>query len=289
MIYILLAIALLVVFFLIVMVIDVNRFVTVTYRVTSSKLKKPYRLVMLSDLHNKQFDKNNEKLLAAIRKQKPDGIMIAGDMITAKLGQDMGPTLQLLKKLAKEFPVFYGQGNHEYRMELYPETYGDMYSCFQNGLQDCGLEQMKNSHTDLPEYGIAVYGLSIEKKFYQRFKTLPMEAAYLGKLLGKPREDCFNILLAHNPDYFIEYDKWGADLVLSGHVHGGLMRLPFLGGVVSPAIRLFPQYDGGLFEGKNGKMILGRGLGTHTLPIRIFNPGELVVIELEPGKDLEEK
>jgi len=284
MIYVLLAIVLIVVFFLVVMVIDVNRFVTVTYRISSNKLKKSYRLVMLSDLHNKQFDENNEKLLAAIREQKPDGIMIAGDMITAKLGQNMEPTLQLLKKLAEEFPVFYGQGNHEYRMELYPETYGDMIDCFRNGLQNSGLEQMKNCHTDLPEYGISVYGLAIERKFYQRFKTLPMEEAYLNKLLGKPGEGTFNILLAHNPDYFPEYDKWGADLVLSGHVHGGLMRLPVLGGVISPSIRLFPKYDGGLFEGKKGKMILGRGLGTHTLPIRIFNPGELVVVELEPEK-----
>ena len=111
-----------------------------------------------------------------------------------------------------------------------------------------------------------------------------MDAGYIKELLGESRKDYFTILLAHNPDYFPEYDAWGADLVLSGHVHGGLMRLPLLGGVVSPATRLFPKYDGGLFEGKNGKMILGRGLGTHTLPIRIFNPGELIVVELEPEK-----
>ena len=82
--------------------------------------------------------------------------------------------------------------------------------------------------------------------------------------------------------YFPAYAEWGADLVLSGHVHGGIMRLPLLGGVISPTLRLFPRYDGGLFQEGGSTMILGRGLGSHTIPIRIFNPGELVVVELEP-------
>jgi len=282
--YILPVIAVLFVFFIIIMIYDVNRFVTVTYRITSNKLKKSCRFVVLSDLHNKQFGKENAKLLQEIKRLNPNGILIAGDMITAKTGENSEPTLAFIQKLAKEYPVFYGEGNHEYRMELYPEKYGDMYTDFLAGLQKSELSLMKNCHTDLPEYGISIYGVSIERKYYKRFRVLPMEADYMKELLGKPKNDYLNILLAHNPDYYPQYDEWGADLVLSGHVHGGLMRLPLLGGVVSPAIRLFPKYDGGLFEGKNGKMILSRGLGTHTLPIRIFNPGELIVVELEPEK-----
>lgn len=100
------------------------------------------------------------------------------------------------------------------------------------------------------------------------------------RLLGRPDPEKFSLLIAHNPDFFETYADWGADLVVSGHVHGGLMRLPVLGGVISPAIRLFPAYDGGEFRKGKAAMILGRGLGTHTLPIRIFNPGELVVIDL---------
>ena len=109
-----------------------------------------------------------------------------------------------------------------------------------------------------------------------------MDAAYLKRLLGKPSAGEYNILIAHNPDYFPAYAEWGADLVLSGHVHGGIMRLPLLGGVLSPALRLFPKYDGGLFQEGGSTMILGRGLGSHTIPIRIFNPGELIVVTLEP-------
>lgn len=89
-------------------------------------------------------------------------------------------------------------------------------------------------------------------------------------------------MIAHNPEYFEAYAGWGADLTVSGHVHGGVMRLPFLGGVISPRLTLFPKYDGGMFE-RNGRfMVVSRGLGTHTLPIRIFNPGELIMIELNP-------
>ena len=283
--YILLAIAVIALFFIMVMVIDVNRFVMVKYKVKNRKVKKPYKFVMLSDLHNKQFGADNEKLYQAICDINPDGVLIAGDMITAKVGQNMQPSLTFVKRLAAKYPVYYGQGNHEYRMELYPETYGGMLAEFEQGLKECNLEVMKNCHNVLEQYGIAIYGLSIERKFYKRFRTLPMEDNYIEGLVGKPEQGKYNILLAHNPDYYDYYDNWGADLVLSGHVHGGLMRLPLLGGVVSPAIRLFPKYDGGLFEGKNGRMILGRGLGTHTLPIRIFNPGELIVVELEPDED----
>ena len=107
-----------------------------------------------------------------------------------------------------------------------------------------------------------------------------MAEDYLAGILGAPETDTYTILIAHNPDYFPEYAAWGADLVLSGHVHGGIARLPLLGGVLSPAYRLFPKYDGGMFRENNSIMILGRGLGTHTIPVRFLNPGELVVVEL---------
>lgn len=280
--YILLAVGIIAVFFILVMICDVNRFVTVTYSLTSRKVRKPYRFVMLSDLHNKQFGKDNEKLLKKIRLLHPDAVYMAGDMITARPGQDMQATLRFIQQVASEYPVYYGQGNHEYRMELYPETYGDMSATLREGLAQAGIVPMKNSHIYLPEQGITVYGVEIERKYYQRFKTLPMDESYLKGLLGEPKEDFYRILIAHNPDYFEDYAAWGADLVLSGHVHGGLMRLPFLGGVISPAIRIFPKYDGGLFKEGESRMILGRGLGTHTLPIRIFNPGELILVELTP-------
>jgi len=92
-------------------------------------------------------------------------------------------------------------------------------------------------------------------------------------------------LIAHDPDYFPKYADWGADLVLSGHVHGGMVRVPFWGkGVVSPNVRLFPKYDGGEFTIGKSRMLLSRGLGMHTIPIRLFNPGEILEVELMPDE-----
>ena len=116
-------------------------------------------------------------------------------------------------------------------------------------------------------------------------KRDPNRLAYMKEILGDIDESCFNILLAHNPQYFKEYAGWGADLTLSGHIHGGLVRLPFLGGVVSPMVTFFPKYDGGVFYENDKEMILSRGLGTHTIPIRMFNPGELNIIEINPGEN----
>ena len=128
-----------------------------------------------------------------------------------------------------------------------------------------------------------ICGLELERCYYQRLRLKNMEKSYLNGLLGKSREDCYELLIAHNPDYFKEYAAWGADLTLSGHVHGGVMRLPYLGGVISPMLHLFPKYDGGMFKEYGRLMILGRGLGMHTIPVRVFNPGEVVVVDLEAG------
>ena len=141
---------------------------------------------------------------------------------------------------------------------------------------------LENESVLLPETGIRIFGVEIDMDYYKKLCRNVMKVSCLNSLLGRPCADEYSILLAHNPDYFQTYAGWGADLVLSGHVHGGIMRLPVLGGVLSPALRLFPKYDGGLYEEGKSKMVLGRGLGTHTLPVRVFNPGELIVVRLEP-------
>jgi predicted MPP superfamily phosphohydrolase len=107
----------------------------------------------------------------------------------------------------------------------------------------------------------------------------------LGKIGSKEQEN-FQILIAHNPIYFKNYAEWGADLVVSGHVHGGIVRLPLIGGVISPAIALFPRYDGGKYEQNGSTMVLSRGLGTHTIHVRVFNPGEVCVIRVRGKKNV---
>lgn len=283
MLYSLLAVmAILICFFLLVMCYDCNRFVTVHYEVKSEKLTREYNFALLSDLHNKSFGKENEKLLHEIKELAPDAILVAGDMMTAQKGEKFQIALRFMEQLAKEYPIYYGMGNHEYRAGLYPEQYGTMYEDYMNGLHTCGIEPLINENVNLPSANINICGLQMDRCFYKRFRKYPMTEEYLPETIGKPQKDKFQILIAHNPEYFEEYAKWGADLVVSGHVHGGLMRLPYLGGVVSPKLTLFPKYDGGRFREGKSEMILSRGLGTHTLPIRIFNPGELIMIHLHP-------
>lgn len=265
-------------------VFDSNRFVTRTYEIRSKKLTKPCKFVLLADLHNKSFGKENHRLLSAIEEISPDGILVAGDMLTAEKGADFSHALSLMERLAKSYPVYYGMGNHEYRLGLYPEQYPGMYEGYIAGLKKAGIEPLINEAAYLPAWNISVCGAQIDRYYYKHLRRAPMESSYLPKILGVPDRDKFQLLIAHNPVYFDAYADWGADLVVSGHVHGGIMRLPFLGGVLSPSLTLFPRYDGGLFREYGSTMILSRGLSSHTIPIRIFNPGELIVIDLMPDK-----
>lgn len=261
---------------------DSNRFVVRKHTVEDKRVKKNCKAVVLSDLHNKRFGKENEFLLQAIREQKPDFILVAGDILTAKPKAKLEPAVNFLRELVKDYPVYYGNGNHEHRLKLYPETYGDMAVRYGKALEEIGISPLVNDHIQLPEYGLCVYGAEIDRYYYKRFVARNMTSDYMETILGRPDENCYNVLLAHNPDYFPAYSAWGADLTVSGHVHGGIVRVPVWGkGVISPALRLFPKYDGGLFT-ENGKtMLLSRGLGTHTIPVRAFNPGEFWVVEFK--------
>lgn len=265
-----------------VMIYDGNRFVVRYHEFQDERIQRDCRAVVLADLHNKQYGKENERLLQAIRDAKPDMILVAGDILTSKPGKTLDIALHLMGELAKDYPVYYGNGNHEQRLLLYPDVYGDMGKNYREGLKALGIEPIINAHVRLVELGIIIYGSEIDRFYYKRFKVQEMTSDYMESILGAVDKSCYSILLAHNPDYFPQYAAWGADLVLSGHVHGGMVRIPFVGkGVASPNMRLFPQYDGGLFEEGTSRMLLSRGLGMHTIPVRVFNPGELLVVDFK--------
>ncbi|MCM1045284.1 MAG: metallophosphoesterase [Candidatus Gastranaerophilales bacterium] len=268
-----------------IMLYDSNRFVVREYAFRDSRIRRGVRAVVLADLHNKQYGRDNERLTAAIRKAAPDLILVAGDLLTARPGVSFEPALHLLAELAAEYPIYYGNGNHEHRLGLYPDVYGDMGSRYEAALAELGIRPLVNAHVQLADCGIAVYGAQIDRRFYKRFRVQPMDADYLEGILGRVDKSVYNILLAHNPDYFPQYAEWGADLALAGHVHGGIVRIPFVGkGVASPGIRLFPKYDGGRFDEGGSTMLVSRGLGTHTIPVRLFNPGELLVLDFQAGQ-----
>ena len=291
-----------------VMLYDTGRFVVVKYKLRSPKIKGKVRAVVLADLHNKQYGKDNEQLLRAIDEQAPDIILIAGDIMTAHPKKSLKKAISFMERLASKYPVYYGNGNHEHRIKLYPQTYGTMAEEYGDALKKMGVDPLVNVRRDmsidfatdkceglgagvdeekravLAGSNVCVYGAEINRKYYKRFTVPVMEADYMNHILGSPNKEKYNILLMHNPDYFPNAAQWGTDLVLSGHVHGGIVRIPGWKGVASPNIRFFPKYDGGKFEEGESVMILSRGLGVHTIPFRLFNPGELIVLDLEEEK-----
>lgn len=288
--YIILGIVIaLILFLLIVNICDMNRFVVRKYTFSSDKVKKEITFAFLSDLHDKKYGKNNSKLLDAIDKVKPDALLVGGDMILASPEETNTNAKELMNTLAQKYTVYHGMGNHEYRSDLYREKYGEMYNEYSKPLMERGIIFLRNKAVLLEDYNIEIRGVEIDRKYYKRFTVRHMDDSYMEEILGKNEGTHYEIFLAHNPDYFNQYKDYGADLTLSGHVHGGLVRMPFLGGIASPAVRFFPKYDGGLFTKEKSNMVVSRGLGTHTLPVRIFNPAELVVIHLKPACKEQEK
>lgn len=268
--------------FLGIIIRDMNRFVVVSYRVKSTKVKEKFSFVLLSDLHNKSYGKHNEKLAEAILDLKPDCAIVAGDMYTSQAGSSYEHAVELLGAISEKLPVYMANGNHEHKTDYDRKTFGDMYDRYRAELDSYGLKPLVNERVQLADRNISICGSQIGRECFQHFKRFPMPEDYLDKLVGRAEKDKFQILIAHNPDYFEEYAAWGADLVLSGHIHGGIVRFPGLGGMVSPAVKLFPKYDGGIFQIGGSTMILSRGLGTHAIPVRMWNPGELVYVTVEP-------
>lgn len=239
------------------------------------------KFVVLADLHNHEYGENNEKLLAKVDEISPDFIIVAGDMMIAKPGYDLNISMKLIEALSKKYKIYYGMGNHEYRLKLYQKQYVGMHEEFISKLKKNNVKLLDNKSETLEIKGkkLVISGLEIDRSYYKRFVNIKMDKDYINSLIGEKTND-YTILIAHNPEYFKTYAKWGADLTLSGHVHGGMVRVPFLGGVISPKIRIFPKYDSGLFDENGKKMLLSRGLGMHTIPVRINNRAELVVVEL---------
>ena len=252
------------------------------YMVKSERLPKEFngfKVAVLSDLHDTVYGSNNIELFRRIESEKPDIVLVAGDLITGLADRKFDAAINLLKMLSEKYVVYYGLGNHEVRSHDNTREYVKAIKNIPN------IQVLDNSLIKLERINngctasITIAGLTLEKSHYsRRNRRAVMEEAFIQDKLGIKTDD-FTILLAHHPDYFEHYVSWGADLIFSGHLHGGLVRLPLIGGVLSPQIKLFPKYDKGEFKKNLSTMIVSAGHGTHSVP-RIFNPPELLVVEL---------
>jgi len=233
-----------------------------------------FRIAQVSDLHNTEFGKNNEKLLNLLSESKPNIIVITGALIDAG-HTNIKVALDFVKEAVSIAPVYYVTGNHEASLLQYDDL--------KAGLETMSVIVLEDSTAEV-KYGdevITLIGL-LDPAFTIKgdmFGEVPaMVTTKLNSLVED--ENSYTILLSHRPEFFESYVGCNIDLVLSGHAHGGQFRLPFIGGLFAPNQDLFPKYDTGLYAKENTNMVVSRGLGNSIIPIRFNNRPEIIVIEI---------
>lgn len=281
---ILIIVAVFIVYCLIEMIRELRDFRVTKYRICSQKLngiKKEKKIIFLSDLHNRMYGEENERLLESIRNQHPDLILIGGDMLVRKDGNFYDKTVHFLAKLPGICPVYCANGNHEQKLKELPDKYEQSYEEYKKALTASGIHMLENASetVKLDEVPVKLSGLEIPLGAYARFGKKELSLKEITDRIGEHGDD-YQILLAHHPGYMKEYLAYGADLILGGHYHGCVVQLPGIGGVISTNFTLFPKYSGGIYQEGEQTTVVSRGLGTHSVPLRLWNWPELIVLEL---------
>lgn len=228
------------------------------------------RLVVLSDLHGAVFGPDNRDLFAAVAEAAPDYILYLGDLEDLYRGPAAGYAEAVAEGLAAIAPLYYVTGNHEWAIGGVPEL--------KERLEAHGAVVLTNEFVTLERNGdLAVLAGIDDPNGYADQKTPEQVAAEVYAAHGGP----FWMLLAHRNDLFPErYSRLGADLVLSGHGHGGIIRLPFTDGLLSTDRTFFPSYTAGLYEENGSALFVTRGLGNSGPTLRLFNRPEVAVVTL---------
>ena len=229
-----------------------------------------FKIAHVSDLHNAVFGRENEKLLSLIRAAEPDIIAITGDLIDSR-HTDIDSALAFVEAAAEIAPVYYVTGNHESRLD---------FDEIEPRLIAAGARVLRNEAEDIGRGGerIRLAGID-DPSFIRTGGTAEERAAAELEQLGDGG-GTFTVLLAHRPELVEVYAGYGAGLVLSGHAHGGQVRLPLLGGLYAPGQGLLPEYDSGLYSLGETQMVVSRGLGNSVAPLRVNNRPELVIVTL---------
>ena len=255
-----------------------NNALTVSeYEIVSEKLPESFDgfvIVHLSDLHNKLFGKNQKRLIAQIKAQNPDVIMITGDLIDSNF-PNVEKGLLLVEEAMKIAPVYFVTGNHDTYLS---DT--DTYA-LHSGLERLGARVLDDEAVELylenEEEWIYLLGVDDDTAIYNSGLTKVLTEFTKREAENSP----FTILLSHEPHRMPTYAKFDIDLVLSGHAHGGQFRIPFIGGLVAPGQGFLPKYTKGLYEENGTKMIVSAGLGNSVVPLRLLNRPEVVKITLK--------
>jgi len=239
------------------------------YRIESPKVREPFRLVLLSDLHSARFGENQLELIEAVRDAEPDLIMITGDFFVEHLPNDAA--IEAIKGVGVIAPCYFVAGNHEYR--------GHDIVNIKRLVRICGAEVLEGDCREALVKGNKVF-------------VCGTDDAWIGNdafnkqldVLGSLEKDGYSILLSHRSELVEVYRKLGFDLVLSGHAHGGHWRIPGLvNGLYAPDQGWFPKYTGGVYTYENTAHVISRGLVNNNSIPRIYNPPEIVVVDITPA------
>lgn len=229
-----------------------------------------YRIVVLSDLHGQSFGRNNQRLFDAVQEAQPDLIAVVGDLVDRYRGMDWDYVQAAAEGLAQIAPVYYVTGNHEWAL-------GDV-PALKETLADAGWTVLSNQYVTLKSGGDSIVLAGIDDPNGYADQKRPEElTAELYADLGHP----FWILLAHRNDRFeSQYSLLGADLTISGHGHGGMIRLPFTDGLIGTQRDWFPSYTAGFYQANGNSVFVSRGLGNSGPSFRLFNRPEVAVLTL---------
>ena len=246
-----------------------NALVTTVYVYGSAKVPAQldgFTVALVADLHNKDFGGRLTERLAAAR---PDLIAVTGDLIDCR-HTDTATALDFINAALKVAPVYFVPGNHEYNA-------GAEYIRLREQMIDVGVKVLAEDSVTITYHGarLNLIGISDQAFGYDAAETIA----------SRCREDMLNLLLAHRPEQIGTYAAAGADLVLSGHAHGGQWRLPGVGGLIAPGQGLFPEYTTGPYRVEGATLIVSRGLSNSVMPIRVFNRPELVLVRLAAEAD----
>lgn len=271
------------------MVRDMSRLEVSHYDLPAEDLPEEFdglKIVQLSDLHNKKYGKYNFELYKRICHEDPDIIVMTGDMISHN-APNMHDFIALVRMLCKKYPVYYVNGNHE-NSDMDVPTFKSVAARF----EQFGAKCVDNAYVILKRgnASIRLCGLCYSARFYRGVRNYKINWSEftlddMVRYCGVKPKDQFTILLAHNPLDFDIHAEWGADISFGGHIHGGFIRLPLVGGIVSPELKLFPKYKEGVYKKGKSLLVVSRGLGR----IRFFNPPELVSVTLHSKKKRKEK
>jgi len=239
--------------------------------IETDKLTKPVRIAFLADLHSCLYGKNQGELIAKIDGQNPDLVLMSGDIADDKLPLD--GAIELLAGISGKYGCYYVTGNHEFwsgRAGGIKDLFREYNVHVLEG--ECAAAEIRGQPVNIcgvddPEIG----GAAFQKQLASAF--------------GAVDDNSYTILLSHRPERFQQESAYNCDLILSGHAHGGLWRIPFiLNGLYAPNQGFFPKYTSGVYIIGSVRMLVSRGLSRYSTSIpRIFNPPELAVIDIVPA------